>query len=258
MNRIVRVIGGEPRRISWLSGRKPDGAWFAVACLAIGDRPLIAVWEGDREPDDDDVTEAVRARLDEDARRRAGNSACARGVGTDMERSQTSIAINELDNLFRHAAQTHRKLATEFDPADPAGCKSVAKAMDAAADMAAFAAVALNDINDGSRRERAGLLRRVWDERWPGLKAVLETEASLWVELPDGWAISLQDGDAFWLSRDDLLDAAAGYLADRILDAEGWKRFQGNHPETPETPEVPDVQARDWAVDGLCPAGVEL
>ncbi|MEJ5169380.1 MAG: hypothetical protein WHU10_00170 [Fimbriimonadales bacterium] len=259
MNRIVRVIGGEPRRILWLSGRKPDGARFAVACVANGDRPLVAVWEGDREPDDDDVTEAVRRRLAEDAP--SGNSACAQGVGTDMEHSQTSLAINELDRLFRHAARTHRKLAAEYDPydpSDPSGHKAVDKAMDAAAEMAAFAAVALNDINDGSRMERAGLLQRVWDKRWPGLKAVLKEEASLWVELPDGWAISLEDGDAFWLSRDDLMDSAADYLADRILDAEGARRYRGNHPENPERPEVSDAQARDWAVDGLRPAGLEL
>ncbi len=123
--------------------------------------------------------------------------------------------------------------------------------------MAAFAALALGSVNDGSRRELAGLLRRVCDNHWPGLKAVLKEEASLWVELPDGWAISLEDGDAFWLARDDLLDAAADYIADRILDAEGTRRCPGNHPD-PETPQVSDGQARDWAVDGLRPAGVEL
>lgn len=259
MNRIVRVIGGEPRRISWLSGRTPDGARYAVAFVANGDRPLIAVWEGDREPCDDDVVEAVRARLDEDAR--SGNSDEVQSVERDMERTQTSLAINELDDLFRHAARTHRTLAVEYDPydpSDPRGYKDVAKAMDAAAEMAAFAAVALNDINDGSRRELAGLLRRVWDKHWPGLQAVLKAEASLWVELPDGWAISLEDGDAFWLSKDELLDTAADYLADRILDAEGARRYPGNHPENPETPDVSDAQARDWAVDGLRPAGVEL
>lgn len=261
MNRIVREIGGEPRRISWLSGRKPDGTRYAVACVANGDRPLIAVWDGDREPDDDDVVEAVRARLDEDARRQSGNSEGAPDVGTDMEHSQASLAINTLDGLFRHAARAHAKLATEYDPydpADPAGYKTVAKAMDAAAAMARTAAMALNDLSEGSRKERAGLLQRVWDRHWPGLKAALTEQASLWVERPDGWAISLEDGDAFWLSRDDLLDAAADYLADRILDAEGARRYPCNHPENPETPQVSDAQARDWAVDGLPPAGVEL
>jgi hypothetical protein len=259
VNRIVRVIGGRTRRVSWMSGRKPDGTRFAVACLMDGDRPLIAVWEGDREPDDDDVVEAVRARLEEEAR--SGNSEDAIGVETDMEHSQTSLAINELDNLFRHAARAHSKLATEYDPydpSDPAGYKDIAKAMDAAAEMAAFATVALNDLSEGSRRELAKLRRRVCDPAWPGLKQVLKEEASLWVELPDGWAISLEDGDAFWLPKDDLLDVASSYLADRIIEAEGWKLYPGNHPENPEKPDVPDVQARDWAVDGLPPAGVEL
>jgi|GEM_PF-3643289 len=261
MNRIVRMIAGRMRRISWMPGCKPDGTRYAVACVANGDRPLIAVWEGDREPGDDDVAETIRARLAEEDGQPGGNPEAAERIERDMEQSQTSIAINVLDSLFRHAARSHRKLAAEYDPydpSDPAGYKDIAKAMDAAAEAAAFAAAELTGINDGSRRELAELLQRVWDKDWPGLKLVLKEEATLWVELDDGWAISLEDGDAFWLPKDDLLDAAAGYLADRILEAEGRKRFPGNHPENPEKPEVSDIQARDWAVDGLRPAGVEL
>jgi hypothetical protein len=257
VNRIVRTIGGRTRRISWMSGRKPDGRRFAVACVSDGDGPLVAVWEGDREPDDEDVVEAVRARLAEEC----GNSEDPSDVERDMERTLTSLAISAMDDLFRHAARTYSMLATEYDPydaADPDGHKAIGKAMDAAAEAAANAAVVLNDLNDGSRRERARLLRRVWDRKWPGLKQVLQEEATLCVELEDGWAVSLEDGEAFWLSRDELLDVARDYLAELIIEVEGWKRFPGNHPESPERPEVSELQARDWAINGLPPAGVEL
>jgi len=255
------MIAGRRRHISWMPGRKPDGTRFAVACVANGDRPLIAIWEGDREPDDDDVVEAVRARLAEAEGAPGGNAEGGQRVETGMERTQTSLAISAMDDLFRHAARAYSKLAKEYDPydeSDPDGHKAIGKAMDAAAEAAANAAAVLSDLNDGSRRELAMLLRRVWDRYWPGLKLVLKEEASLYVELEDGWAISLEDGDAFWPAREDLLDTARGYIADRILEAEGVRRYPGNHPENPETPEVSDVQARDWAVDGLPRAGVEL
>lgn len=257
MNRIVRHIYGRLRRVSWVSGTKSDGTRYAVACVTGDDRPLLAIWEGDREPDDEDVVEAVRARLAEEA----GNSEDARSVETGMEHSQTSLAINALDDLFRHAARAYEELSIDYDPydeADPHGWKDVSRAMDAAAEMAGTAARLLTEINDGSRRERAALLQRVWDRAWPGLAQVLRDGATLWVELPDGYAVSIEDGDAFWLSREDILETARDYLADRIAESEGWRRYPGNHPENPEKPEVSALQAHDWAIDGLPPAGVEL